>query len=491
MHTVASVVDRSQQSVQTRVVPTLRTTRDLLGRRRWREAVRRVVRVCALLVGDTCGAAVSVAAVWSASPVLAPVDGIRLFPLTLLFVVFGQAAQGNYGRGDARRSYGRVAKGVLWAVAALFVVGEVYPAFALGPASYLILGVMAVVTFCTSRLVLDASVSRAQRRGFGSQRTLIVGSGENARNIREHFRRADDPRIRVLGYVAPNAGDEPGALGGLHQVGEIIERHDVRTVVVSAHLPVDSFRDLVQECFLHGTAVCVVPNTINELRCRVSATSILGWPLLELEVPQFHLVQVVLKRAVDLIGALAGLILLAPVFAVIAVAIKLESPGPVLFRQRRPGLGGALFPMFKFRTMRVDAEEVLRRDPFLHKKYLANDCKLPEGEDPRIFRVGRFLRKTSLDELPQLLNILRGEMSLVGPRPVVGPELEYYGVNAPTFLAVKPGMTGYWQISGRSEVAYPHRAELDLHYINRWSLSFDLWILAATIPYVLKRRGAH
>ena len=141
--------------------------------------------------------------------------------------------------------------------------------------------------------------------------------------------------------------------------------------------------------------------------------------------------------------------------------------------------------------MRADAEKVLRSDETLYRKYLANDFKLPEDEDPRITRLGRFLRRTSLDELPQLLNVLKGTMSLVGPRPVVAPELEMYRGRIPILLSVKPGVTGPWQIAGRSKIAFPYRAELDLDYVRNWSLLRDFWILLLTVPAVLLQRGAH
>jgi lipopolysaccharide/colanic/teichoic acid biosynthesis glycosyltransferase len=141
--------------------------------------------------------------------------------------------------------------------------------------------------------------------------------------------------------------------------------------------------------------------------------------------------------------------------------------------------------------MRPDAELVLRRDLNLYRRYVENDFKLPEDEDPRLTRVGRFLRKTSLDELPQFFNVLKGDMSLVGPRPVVEPELKMYKGRIPTFLSVKPGMTGLWQISGRSHVGFPERAAIDLEYIRHWSLLKDLWLLFMTLPAVLLGRGAH
>lgn len=137
-----------------------------------------------------------------------------------------------------------------------------------------------------------------------------------------------------------------------------------------------------------------------------------------------------------------------------------------------------------------DAERVLRANPELYGRFLDSDCKLPVEIDPRISRVGIILRKTSLDELPQFVNVLRGEMSLVGPRPVVGPELEKYGERAGNLLSVKPGMTGYWQVNGRSRVSYPDRADLDLHYVTKWSLALDIAILLRTIPQMLRPRGA-
>jgi lipopolysaccharide/colanic/teichoic acid biosynthesis glycosyltransferase len=175
----------------------------------------------------------------------------------------------------------------------------------------------------------------------------------------------------------------------------------------------------------------------------------------------------------------------------ISIVVAIDSPGPILFRQNRPGLGGSPFGMLKFRTMRADAEAILRADPALYSRFLANDCKLPAEEDPRITKIGSFLRRSSLDELPQLINVLLGDMTLVGPRPVVGPELNHYGAMGSTVLSVRPGITGYWQVHGRSSVAFPERAEMDLHYISNWSLALDLRLLALTVPAVCRQRGAY
>jgi lipopolysaccharide/colanic/teichoic acid biosynthesis glycosyltransferase len=194
---------------------------------------------------------------------------------------------------------------------------------------------------------------------------------------------------------------------------------------------------------------------------------------------------------VDLPLALVASILVAPLMLVLAALVRFGSPGPVLFRQRRLGRGGRVFDCLKFRSMRVDAEDVLRRDPAVRARYIANGYKLPAAEDPRITTIGRFLRCTSLDELPQLFNVMRGEMSLVGPRPIVPAELVEYGDSAAEFLAAIPGITGRWQVSGRSNLFYPERAAVELEYITGWSLSEDVRILLRTLPVVLSRTGAH
>jgi lipopolysaccharide/colanic/teichoic acid biosynthesis glycosyltransferase len=200
---------------------------------------------------------------------------------------------------------------------------------------------------------------------------------------------------------------------------------------------------------------------------------------------------VALKRAMDLPVALVLFVLLIPLLLGLAIVVRLTSRGPVLFRQPRLGRHGVPFDCLKFRSMHADAEDVLRRDPDTYAKYVDNGYKLPEGDDPRITPVGRILRKTSLDELPQLINVIRGEMSLVGPRPIVPAELNEYGRRAPDFLAALPGITGRWQVGGRSKVGYPQRAEIELDYVYGWSLLEDARILVRTVPAVLSRDGAH
>jgi lipopolysaccharide/colanic/teichoic acid biosynthesis glycosyltransferase len=203
-------------------------------------------------------------------------------------------------------------------------------------------------------------------------------------------------------------------------------------------------------------------------------------------------VRAALKRAVDVSIAFVALLVMLPVMVVLTVMVKRDG-GPALFRQRRVGRGGELFAIYKFRSMAVDAEERLRSDPDLYAQYVANDFKLPADEDPRITRLGRFLRASSLDELPQLVNVLRGEMSMVGPRPVVAAELVEYrsrGAEA-AYLSARPGVTGLWQTSGRSLVGYDERIEMDVTYLQRSSLRTDVSILVRTVGAVLRHEGAH
>jgi exopolysaccharide production protein ExoY len=241
-----------------------------------------------------------------------------------------------------------------------------------------------------------------------------------------------------------------------------------------------------------GKTVHIVPGLLDTRLFRRELGEVAGIPVVSLMKGELEWPQAAIKRAADVAAAALLLGLLTPVFALAAISVKLTSSGPVFFRQKRLGMNGRPFFLFKFRTMKSNAEELLKNSPELYAKYLANNFKLPAGEDPRITRLGAFLRASSLDELPQLLNVLKGDMSLVGPRPVVPAEIEKYGDAALLFLSAKPGMTGHWQVNGRSTVEeYGKRVELDLEYIRDQSLGKDVEILLRTVPAVLLRKGAH
>jgi exopolysaccharide production protein ExoY len=197
-----------------------------------------------------------------------------------------------------------------------------------------------------------------------------------------------------------------------------------------------------------------------------------------------------LHRLLDIAGAAFLLAVFAPVIVVLALLVRWKMGAPVIYKQKRVGMLGRRFSIYKFRSMVGNAESWLRESPEIYRRYVDNNFKLPEDEDPRITPLGRFLRRTSLDELPQLWNVLRGDMSLVGPRPIVPEEVAMYGEYAGMLLRVKPGLTGAWQVTGRSNIPYPERARIDLRYVAGRSLRGDLRILLQTVPAVLRRRGA-
>jgi exopolysaccharide production protein ExoY len=196
------------------------------------------------------------------------------------------------------------------------------------------------------------------------------------------------------------------------------------------------------------------------------------------------------KRALDLVLVLGLAPVTLPLGLLTAVLVKVTSRGPVLFGHERVGLGGERFTMYKFRTMHRDAERLLEQDPGLWNDYVTNGYKVPAELDRRITPLGRFLRRSSLDELPQIINVLTGQMSLVGPRPVVPEEVENYGDQRPIYLSVRPGITGAWQVNGRSTVDYPDRVHIDTEYVNSWSVWLDVKILVKTPIVVLSTRGA-
>ncbi|CAK8053666.1 sugar transferase [Eupransor demetentiae] len=199
----------------------------------------------------------------------------------------------------------------------------------------------------------------------------------------------------------------------------------------------------------------------------------------------------IIKRSIDIVVALLALICLSPIYLVIAILIQLErSTSRIIYAQKRVGLHGKVFKIYKFQTMLDDAETRLKADPELYALFVANGYKLPTNEDPRITRLGRILRKTSLDELPQFWNVLNGTMSLIGPRPVVKDELKEYGDQVDEFLSVTPGVFGLWQASGRSNIHYPERAQIELEYVKKQSFTFDCYVFLMNIIKVFEQEGA-
>jgi exopolysaccharide biosynthesis polyprenyl glycosylphosphotransferase len=237
------------------------------------------------------------------------------------------------------------------------------------------------------------------------------------------------------------------------------------------------------------TDFIVAPALLDVAGPRIAIRPVCGLPLLHVEQPEFSGMRRIVKAAVDRAAAGVALLLLTPVLLAIAAAVKASSPGPVLFRQVRVGRDGSIFTILKFRTMTADAEQ--RLPDVMHLNANSDGLLFKIPDDPRLTRVGRVLRRYSLDELPQLLNVLAGSMSLVGPRPPLPTEVEQYHLDLHRRLLVKPGLTGLWQISGRADLSWDEAVRLDLRYVENWSLTLDLLILWKTVAVVLRGRGAY
>lgn len=253
----------------------------------------------------------------------------------------------------------------------------------------------------------------------------------------------------------------------------------------------ETTNEVVNYCEYNYVQLMVIPDVAGTFTAPYEVMEIGGIPLLRFKINPLTNHGAKIKRLIDLAASLVGIVLLSPFFLLLALLLRLDSPGPLFFKQKRLGHNGRLIWVYKFRTMYVDAEarlgELLEKDSLLREEYEAT-FKLKN--DPRVTCMGSFLRKSSLDELPQLINVLKGEMSLIGPRPIVPEELEMYGEKANLILRVVPGMTGIWQTSGRSDVSYEERIKMDMLYINNWSVWLDFVILLKTVPAVIGRKGA-
>jgi exopolysaccharide biosynthesis polyprenyl glycosylphosphotransferase len=327
------------------------------------------------------------------------------------------------------------------------------------------------------------------------QRTLILGSGSVASMLVDKLLLHREYGLDPIGIVDDDVHrlgpDAVACLGRLPDLGRILQEQSVdRVIVAFSRVGHERLNESIRVCRAHGVAVDVVPRLFEFVEGSLPLQQIGAVPVLSLNTLETRPRAQAAKRAFDMLVSGLALLVLAPVIVVIAVAIKLESPGPVFFRQSRAGRHRRAFDLIKFRSMYVDAED---------KKGLLRDANdVDDGvmfkihDDPRITKPGRFLRRSSLDELPQLINVLKGDMSLVGPRPLIFPEIDQ--LRDPwqeQRLQLRPGITGPWQISGRSHSPFQEMVRLDYHYVVQWSFWRDIEILLATIPVVLSRRGAY
>ncbi|MBI5105639.1 MAG: sugar transferase, partial [Solirubrobacterales bacterium] len=373
-------------------------------------------------------------------------------------------------------------------VAAVFAVvnGETFSSY------YIFYGTLffAVAYVSTFRYAYEQLTGALLRAAGYERRAVLVGTGEHIEAVAHALDNEGASPVTVVGFVSLTPRPDNGlrSLGTLQDLGDVVVDNKVDEVIITdPNFPQQQAVELVDVCHQRGVAVRVAPSTMEILIHRAEFVPGQSVPLFELKPPVFDGIDFALKRTFDVIVATMTVLALSPVLLAISLSIKLTSRGPILYRSIRPGIGGVPFACLKFRTMYRDADE---RQADLESMNEASGALFKIRDDPRMTKVGRFLRKFSLDELPQLINVLRGEMSLVGPRPLPRRDFDQLEDWHKKRYLVLPGITGLWQVSGRSDLDFDDLVRLDFLYLERWSVFLDLTILVKTVPAVLTRRGA-
>jgi exopolysaccharide biosynthesis polyprenyl glycosylphosphotransferase len=410
---------------------------------------------------------------------------VDVAPLAILVTVLLFARSDLYAQRAVRPGLARI-------VGSLFQVTVVTLIYALAQGGnfssyYIFYGslVFSIIYITAFRALFERATGTLLRMGGYHRRAVLVGTGAHIEAVAHALKGSS---IQPVGFVSLTPRPENGLrdLGPLDDLGRHFDEID-EVLIADPDFPQERAVELVDTCHRNGIHVRVAPSTMDILMDRVEFVPGQTLPLFELKPPVFEGIDFILKRAFDLVVSVVVLVLLSPVLALIALGIKLTSRGRVIYPSMRPGIGGKLFPCLKFRTMYEGSE---RLQAELEAANEADGAIFKIRSDPRVTPIGRFLRRWSFDELPQLINVLRGEMSLVGPRPL--PERDYERLeewHRKRYL-VLPGMTGLWQVSGRSELDFDELVRLDFLYLERWSVFLDLSIILKTIPAVARARGA-
>jgi exopolysaccharide biosynthesis polyprenyl glycosylphosphotransferase len=466
-----------------------------------RSVVRRLVSILALIAIDLTGLAGSLYLAlilrqiyYDERPILwgfAWDAEAKWLPFLALVTVLVFWRGGLYAPREQRAGFGRVVSSLLLVtvITLAFAVGTGYQHTTFG--LYLTAFVLSVVIIGILRASYDVLTRDMWRVAGARRRAILIGEGERLVTLR----RALGLGRGGIDYEFLGALSSNGEAGGLAVLGTVAdlpsvlrELHPDEVIVSGLDLHEEQLLDLVEEAHRWGVKVRVAPTTADLLVQRGEYVAGQGVPLFELRPPMVVGLDWTLKRAFDILVSSALIVLATPLWAVIALGVKLDSPGPVFYRDRRIGLAEAEFGMFKFRSMYVDAS---LRQAGLEQENEASGPLFKIKDDPRVTRIGRVLRRYSIDEVPQLLNVVRGEMSLVGPRPL--PLRDYVQLedwHRNRYL-VLPGMTGLWQVSGRIDLSFDDLVRLDFYYLENWSIWLDISILAKTMPAVLARRGAY
>ncbi|MGI8800973.1 MAG: sugar transferase [Solirubrobacteraceae bacterium] len=486
-----SSADLSERDVRSRRPPQLSFLLRL-------DTLRRLTRVVALLALDLAGVFLAIFTALSVKAVLRThLDVGGVFEQTKGFVAFAYLVTVLLFARSSLYADRAIRPGMTRILASLFQVALVALAFAVVNGDefssyYLFYGsLLFALIYVSSLRFFYESISGFLLRAAGyRRRAVVVGTGGHIEAVAHALGDGPHPTVDVVGFVSltPRPDNGVRSLGTLAGIGEVIAEHRVDEIIIAdSDFPQRQAVELIDQCHQRGVRVRIAPSTMEILIHRAEFVPGQSVPLFELKPPVFEGIDFVVKRVFDLVVASLLLVVLSPLLVVILAAVRFSSRGPVLYRSIRPGIGGVPFPCLKFRTMQNDADE---RQADLESQNEASGALFKIRADPRLTRVGKWLRRFSLDELPQLLNVLRGQMSLVGPRPLPQRDFERLDDWHMKRYLVLPGITGLWQVSGRAELDFDDLVRLDFLYLERWSVFLDLTILVKTVPAVFTRRGA-
>jgi exopolysaccharide biosynthesis polyprenyl glycosylphosphotransferase len=418
-------------------------------------------------------------------------------PLVVCWVVV-IALRGGYDRGvfGAGADEYKIVVGSSLFTAAFLGIGCYLTKFELSRGFFLFVFLIGPPMLAVSRFVLRGSLHHARRMGALGQRTVIVGGSDHIDSVADVFARETWLGYDVVGALTPPQDLALATQAGVKVLGDVDDAAtlirtydaDVVFVVAGAFNDPQMMRNLVWDLESDDVQVILAPGMTDVSSERIRVRPVAGLPLLHLDRPRSQEALRWAKRTFDVVGSALVLALAAPLMLWTAFAIKRYDGGPVLFHQTRVGCDGGTFTCLKFRSMVVDAESILSD---LHSETGHSEGLFKMAQDPRVTRPGQWIRRYSIDELPQLINVLRGDMSLVGPRPPLPSEVDRYTMTQSRRLRVRPGMTGLWQVSGRSDLSWTESIRLDLYYVDNWSMIQDIQILCRTVGAVLSSRGAY
>lgn len=425
-------------------------------------------------------------------------ESLTLVMVTLWMISFTLA--GLYNRKNLLggvEEYSLLFRATMVALLILIFGSFLLPGFVIARGWLLLAWFFSFLLPALGRFSLRRVIYNLRRSGYFMSPALIIGANDEGLSLARQLMDWQSSGLKVVGFLDKKI--RPGTplignikvLGTVNEIEEIIQQYRVEELIL-ARSAISTHEKLLDIFKLYGFS-----NRVN-LRMSSGLYEILTTGLTVKEFAFVPLVCVnkvrltggeqILKSILDYCATILGLLIISPVLALIGLAIKIDSPGPVFYRRRVMGVNGSQFDAFKFRTMYTNGDEILEQHPEM-KERLAKDCKLKD--DPRVTRVGKFLRKFSLDELPQFFNVLRHEMSLVGPRMISPDELKNYNHWGLNLLTIRPGLSGLWQVSGRSDLNYEERVRMDMHYIRNWSIWLDIQIIVRTLPVLLLGKGAY